>query len=294
MLSMTGFASTNCTLKDSLQRINIVSFMLKSVNARYFEIVCKIPSALQTLEIDLMTIARQELIRGKVLLTIYYSNPTYFKGPVQPAHAAIKSFLDAGSSVQQEFGVPGQVTISDLLAIPDLFVSNDEGIAEADRKQLLATMHHACKLLTESRAQEGAMLQDDIIKRTDLIKKTFLILQERAQQNFAQRQQKIAQEIQALESNKDAELIRYQINAELKRTDVTEELVRFSTHLNSLHIIIMNQESEKGRHIDFILQELTREINTISAKSSDAHIGQSVIAIKVELEKIREQMQNIV
>ena len=102
------------------------------------------------------------------------------------------------------------------------------------------------------------------------------------------------EQLQALELNKEADLIKYQLTNECKRSDVTEELVRFASHFNALEALITNDVLEKGRQLDFIIQELGRETNTIAAKSSDAYSGSLVITLKVELEKIREQIQNII
>ncbi len=293
MLSMTGFASLSTTLHDAHTKTVHLSCMVKSINSRYFEVMCKLPPSLQSLEIEAISIARQELIRGKCTLIIQCSDPAYFKNPIQPSLSAIGNYLEAAELVQQTYNVAGQVTISDLLLIPDLFTSIDSVIKEVTKEEILKLVKKACTQLTESRATEGAALAKDILARSVFIRQAFAEVSQRAQANSTQRQQKITTELQALDLSKDADLIRYQLTTELNRADVTEELVRFASHLDSLHSIIDKDATEQGRHIDFTLQELVREINTIAAKSSDAVIGKLVISIKVELEKIREQVQNI-
>lgn len=294
LLSMTGFASASIPFSIPNGEPGTLYLLLKSINARYFEVSCKLPYQLQPLEIDCINLFREHLYRGKITFSIQTGTPTIFHGTISPSLALIHSYVNAAHRVQQETGVPGTVTISDLIAIPDLFSPGDYSIDEGLKITLLQTIKKLCHQLTQTRQEEGKALAADIQARCKIISQSIQVITTLFQQNFELRRQKTMAEIQLLEQAKDTETIRHQIHLDLMKTDINEELVRFHSHLETLKDTLANSDIEKGRRIDFVLQEMLREINTIASKSLDAPISSLVITIKVELDKIREQAQNVV
>jgi uncharacterized protein (TIGR00255 family) len=294
ILSMTGFASKSLEISSPSGGLAHLSLILKSVNSRYFEATCKLPYSLQPLENDSITIFKEKLYRGKITFLVHCSDTTIFRGPVEPSLATITSYLAAAKRVQQECTIPGTLTISDLVLIPDLFTSQEHLADEQIQKQILQVAHELCDQLTESRRSEGAALARDIKERSTILHKSIETITSKAARNFELHRQKVLKQLEPLLDGKEADLIRHQLHMELSKADITEELVRFKSHLASLRQTLESTDIEKGRRIDFLLQELGREINTIAAKAADADIGALVITIKVELEKIREQAQNIV
>lgn len=296
--SMTGFASTTLNFSSSQDYQIYTIINLKTLNSRYFEITCKLPQALSHLETNFIKMLKERLQRGNIFLTITMSNQNTFQTNVEPSLQLAKNYVEAIRKVQKECSLPGQITIGDMLRLANniFVVEQPQECEKSLETALLAAVDTLITTLIATRVQEGKALQKDIQERHDLIKQDMHKITTAAHNFLEHKKKEVAQKIAALEGE-SSELIQARkavLHNELDKIDIHEEIVRFNDHLKNLDSLLDSDEQEKGRRINFILQELGREINTLSAKCSDVYIGSLAINIKVELEKIREQAQNII
>lgn len=293
--SMTGFASKTITLHAADGAQTQVTLSLKSLNSRYFETTCKMPLALQQLETRTIQLLKNELLRGHVYFTVYLADQAFLQSQVKPALSTAKNYLEALRSIQKEFNVEGHVTMADLVRLP-IFSIEERAIDTACEQQIMQEIHALVEQLIKVRTVEGASLKKDLEGRHAFVAEEICHIEKAANVVMADRKALILKKIAELEAQEEeyANMRRNTLYHELDKIDVHEEIVRFKTHLIAFDQIINSDSAEKGRRLDFTLQELGREINTIAAKCSDAAIGSMAINVKVELEKAREQVQNIV
>lgn len=297
LFSMTGFVSKTVNLPPSDSGVVAhLTFSIRSLNARFFEANCRIPQALISLEVEFSTRARALLKRGSLSISINVSDVNYFKGPVQASLSTIEHYLGALRSAKQKFSLPGEISVETLLQLPNIFVTDDVALAEQVKQKILIGFDQAIDELKNVRAIEGARLLEDINERITKLMKLMREIESAFAQAFEKRQKEVEEQLEKLQqsSGEVAQQQRMQLHLELDRIDVHEEITRFNTHIKSFRDTLDSEVEEKGRHLDFILQELGREINTMTAKCANSDMSSHAVAVKVELEKCREQVQNIV
>lgn len=295
IMSMTGFGSYSFIMPVKNSMITVM-LSLKSVNSRYFEVICKLPYAISNFETEFTKLLKRKLIRGTVTLNIHFSSLGELKGTVVPSLNLTQSYLDALNQIQKTFNVPGTITINDLITLPGIFETSEELLDEQTAKKLVDGLEKAIDILLKDREREGIAMGKDLQERVQLLAQSIQAIEPRATVVFEERKKQLMEHIDQLvgvnNETKEHQLI--MLNSQLDKLDIHEEIIRFKTHLENLKKTLAQEEQEKGKKIDFILQELLREINTLMAKCADATISAHAITIKVELEKAREQAQNIV
>lgn len=293
--SMTGFATKSfiLTIKESKLPISI---NLKSLNSRYFDVICKLPYPLNNLETDFVKIFKTKLLRGSINFTIHLGNPNAFKGAIEPSIPTLKNYFNALELIKKKFPVEGTVSIADVLMLPNIFITEEIEIDDATKAHIFKATEDLIKELIKVQANEGSALKKDILNRIAIIDKEINSIEKAFESLMVTQKQKMNDALKELENDasKFAEMQKNTLFAILDKIDVHEEIVRFKNHIKTLLQSLESPDIEKGKRIDFILQELSREINTITAKCSDGTISTHAINIKVELEKAREQTQNIV
>jgi uncharacterized protein (TIGR00255 family) len=299
LVSMTGFASTDAMLVlNGQEKINI-SMSLKSLNSRFFETTCKLPYLFSSLETDLIKLFKEKLIRGHIYFTVYMEESKLFKGDVEPSLALIKGYMQAIEKLKQHVpSMQGSLTIDNLFRIPNAFTQREWTLDEATKNQIFNLIHQLIISLQEARQKEGAVLAADLAERTRRLSAEIETIHQESNRLMEEQQHKVQIAMQEIiaSGNGDqlAEIRKNALLAMLDKMDIHEEIVRFKSHLENFNDYLHKTTHEKGKQLDFILQELGREINTVCAKCSDASIGSRAITVKVELEKAREQIQNIV
>ncbi len=293
---MTGFASKTLILTDKEGAQSQLTLSLKSLNSRYFEATCKLPAALTTLETDLIKLLKNKLHRGYIVLLVQVNNPNLFKGSVQADIAIAKSYLESIKQIQKECSLEGSITIDDILSLPNIFAAEEKTIDETTKKIIFDAVHTVIDELIKARMAEGNALQKDLLARIEIMHKNILSIEKIFETVMKKKKEEVNQRLRELPLNSQdvADMQRATLYLELDKMDIHEEIVRFNNHLETFKKNIVSSEEEKGRRLDFILQELARETNTIAAKCGDAEISGHAINIKVEVEKAREQVQNIV
>lgn len=293
--SMTGFASKSLMLTIDESKVPI-AISVKSLNSRYFDLNCKLPYPITNFETEFIKLFKSKLLRGSITFTIHLGNPTAFKGEIEPSIATIKNYLNALDIIKKKFAIEGTLSIANILLLPNIFITQEQDLDEKTKKVIFSTTDTLIEELIEMQTKEGAALKKDIIQRAERIDKEIKAIGKAFEILMVQQKQKTNEALAELEKDtgKFAEMQKNTLYAILDKIDVHEEIVRFKNHLKTLLESLDAAGIEKGKRIDFILQELSREINTITAKCSDGAISSHAINIKVELEKAREQTQNIV
>lgn len=295
-VSMTGFASKAITITLEDGNKVTITMSLKSLNSRFFETTFKMPYALSSLETELIKLFKEKLIRGHIYCTLYMGGQSSLQRAIEPAMNTVKGYLQAASFIKKECGMHDQLSLDTLLTLPDVFVVHDKEIDQAITQQIMAQAALLVQELIAVKAQEGIALKKDLLQRIAIIDQEMNAIEQSATTLLEEQKQKISKELQTidLDETKLSDIRKAALYAILDKIDIHEEIVRFKSHLKNIHEQIESTTIEKGKRLDFTIQELGREINTIGAKCSDASIGKRAINVKVELEKAREQVQNIV
>lgn len=293
--SMTGFATKSFILTIKEMKVP-ASINLKSLNSRYFDAICKLPYPLSNLETDFVKIFKAKLVRGSINFTIHLGNSNAFKGAIEPSIPTLQNYFNALELIKKKFPVEGTVSITDVLMLPNIFVTEEIEIDEATKAHIFKITEELIQELIKVQTNEGIALKKDILNRIAIIEKEINSIEKAFESLMVSQKQKMNDALKELENDvsKFAEMQKNTLFAILDKIDVHEEIVRFKNHIKTLVQSLESPDIEKGKRIDFILQELSREINTITAKCSDRTISSHAINIKVELEKAREQTQNIV
>lgn len=294
--SMTGFATKSLTLTLEDGSKAQVTINLKSLNSRFFEVTSKLPYPLSNLETDLTKLLRKNLLRGHIYFTIHTSTPNAFKSVVEPSVPILHDYLKAIDAIKKECGISDPLTLDNVLHLPNVFSLAEKSLDHTSKDLIIDSTKQLIDELITSQEQEGKTLHHDLAERIAIMQKEIDKIESSSAELMETQKAKVNQSLQELDDdeNKLADVQKNALYVMLDKMDIHEEIVRFKTHLGSLNSQLDAAAIEKGKRLDFTLQELAREINTIAAKCSDAAIGALAINVKVELEKAREQTQNIV
>lgn len=295
--SMTGFATKNLTISTPSGTGIHATITIKTLNNRFLDVSCKFPHVLSYLEPEVIRLSKAYLHRGSIYVTIHIANPQVLQSKVMPSIELAESYVNALKTVQTKLSLPGNITISDLVNLPNLFEGTEQINLEENTAALLASIESLLQVVVTARELEGTALQKDLEGRMHVIRENMQQIEPRALQVNVERQEHFVSELKKALEHAQVEPNATQLQSlygSFEKIDVHEEIVRFKNHLENFLVTLKDAQPQKGKKLDFILQELFREINTLSAKLTDAQASNSIIAIKVELEKAREQAQNLV
>lgn len=294
--SMTGYAAQTITITKGKDQKAHISLQLKALNSRYFELNAKLPPALSYLETELIKLFKKALSRGYVTFTVYVDNPSIFKGAVVPALSTARSYEKAIKGLKKEVNVTGDLSVDALVRLPNIFVVEEQAMDKQTAKAVLDAAKELVALVLKEREKEGVQLKKDINSRLASMKKEITDINKRFTAHMQEQKQKLSDLMDDLEGDASdlADARKSALYSVLDKIDIHEEIVRFESHLENMKELLSSPGSENGKRIDFTLQELAREINTITAKCSDSKISSMAINVKVEIEKAREQAQNVV
>ena len=290
---MTGYAKAEVFYNNSTYLIE-----LKSLNSKQLDLKINIPATYRDKEIEIKKLIAKELHRGKIDLFVNKksidSKPVYqINNEVVASYynqmIELTSKLDKTSNQKKDTGS----IISSLLKIPDVIVKKNEEISNEELNTVLSGIKEVIKKTLVSRSNEGKELLKDIVSRINLISKLLIHVKELSETMASKIEEKIKSKINSnfnliLDQNRfEQEMIYY-----LEKLDMTEEVVRLKSHIKYFEEVI-KERSPVGKKLNFISQEIGREINTIGSKCSNADIQKIVVEMKNELEKIKEQLLNI-
>jgi len=268
---------------------------LKSVNHRYFEFSARVPRSCSFLEERLKKLCHTEIARGKIECHVSLEFLGESNIEVALNQGVLRGYLDAFALMETEHGVRNDITASSLIRVPDLFGIQKKAIDEEEIWQVVEqAAKQALAKFIEMRQTEGQNLQTDILARTDEILAHVVFIDERSPQIVAEHSAKLTARMQELLESASVDEQRLLTEAAIfaDKTSVAEETVRLRSHLEQL-AAFFNSPEAIGRKMDFLVQEINREANTIGSKANDIEMARRVVEIKSNVEKIREQVQNI-
>ncbi|ADL07782.1 YicC/YloC family endoribonuclease [Thermosediminibacter oceani] len=285
--SMTGYGRGR-----SIGKVNW-EVEIKSVNHRFLEIYIRLPKPWLFLEERIRSFIKERIARGRIDVFINYSSET-LPVDIKIDKKAVESYYKKLAELREEIGFEGPVSLSLLSMMPDLFKVEQQFPEEEEMwSSLKGALQEAVDGLIQMRTREGVNLWRDISSRLDIIQKRVENIKLRADAVVEEYRKKLRQKIERISQGElNEERLETEVVFFAERSDINEELVRIESHIAQLRGMPESKDLS-GKKMDFIAQELFREVNTIAAKSSDYKIAQEVIEIKSELEKIREQLQNI-
>ena len=288
MLSMTGYGRAMREL-DGRQ----LTIELKSVNHRFLDLSFRMPRNLMFLEDDARKLIGARLSRGHVDVFMTYRNARSDARKVQVDRALFDAYASALSSLTDS-GVEDDRSLMSIARLPDvLVVTEAEEDQDALRELLKETLDAALDQLIEMRRREGAEMKKDLAFRTDRIEEMTNAVEARYPETVEEYTRRLRASIEELIGrNVDETRLLTEVAVMADRSAIAEETVRLHAHIAQLRECLEKAEPV-GRRIDFLVQELNREVNTISSKSQDVPITQLVVSMKAEIEKLREQLQNI-
>jgi uncharacterized protein (TIGR00255 family) len=288
--SMTGFGRAQIS-RDGID----VSVEIKSLNSRFLEINLKLPAIVQPKEFEIKELIRRRISRGKITVTIDFKVNPSVQSPIKVNFDFVGAYVKALRELKRKFKVKGEIKLEHLLSLPNIFDVNSFDISEEQWEILKEGIEKALENLIESRCKEGEQLAEDIEKRVKMISEKVDLIQKLSEENLRGRQKKLREKVHEIFS--DVEFDRNRLEAELlilaDKLDVTEECIRLKSHVNVFLEVMKSDDVAVGKRLNFILQEMLREATTIGAKTDDVEVTYLVVGIKEEIEKIREQLQNV-
>ena len=290
--SMTGFGRGE--YNDGKRNIIVE---IKSVNHRYSDISVKMPRRYSFAEDKIKNTVKEKIKRGKVDVSVMVENLTENDVNVKLNTMVAQQYYDNLQELQNQFHVSGDITLQFLATMPDVLKSIPDVEDEAEiTKCILEPVKQAAANLENMRAVEGEKLADDLILRGRIIKDLFDQIEERAALVPQAYTEKLRERIKDLIGNsvtipEDRILVEAAIFAD--KCSITEELTRLNSHMDQLETIISKSSQPDGKKLDFLVQEMNREANTIGSKANDIEVTNLMLQVKAEIEKIREQVQNI-
>lgn len=287
---MTGFG--RCEQNDGQRKITVE---IKSVNHRFLDMTIKIPKKLNFFEANIRTLLKKYIQRGKVDVFILYEDLTENTNVLKYNQELAKEYWSYFEKMANQFRIVNNVTVADLARFPEVFTMEEQGIDEESLWNLLerAVTEAAIKLV-ETRKTEGENLRQDMLAKLDGMLLHVDYIENRFPELIADYQVNLKNKVKELLDGAqldDARIIT-EVTIYADKICVDEEVVRLKSHIQSVKAILKEQEGV-GRKLDFMAQEMNREANTILSKSNDMEITNRAIELKTEIEKIREQIQNI-
>ena len=288
--SMTGFGRCE-VLKDSRK----FTVELKSVNHRYLDVNIRMPKKLNFFETSIRTLLKSYADRGKVDIFITYEDLSQSQVSVKYNAALAAEYLKYLNQMAEEFSLDNDVRVSTLSRYPEVFTMEECSEDEAELwNGLKEALEGAFSQFVEMRTKEGERLKEDILLKLDLLSEQIRFIEERSPQIIAEYRTKLEEKMREL--LEDTQIDDNRIAAEVilfaDKICTDEEVVRLKSHIQHMKETL-EESNGIGRKLDFIAQEMNREANTILSKANDLDISNRAISLKTEIEKIREQIQNI-
>jgi uncharacterized protein (TIGR00255 family) len=267
----------------------------KSVNHRFLEIALRTPASLYPLEMEYKKKIAERFKRGRIDVSIRLEGESNDTSKVNLNMDIAQGYFDVLSRLKTEFNIQEPISLKNLINFRDIFTPPAETQLDADLLNSVEKMlHEALTILVNMRQDEGIVLFSDMQMRLQAIDEIMGKIQLRAPQVVLEYQKRLSERIKDLTAGLELDDVRLaqEVAVMADRCDITEEIVRMQSHIGQFEALLQSDEAE-GRKIDFLLQEMNREINTIGSKGNDLEIARQVIEVKSELGKLREQAQNI-
>jgi uncharacterized protein (TIGR00255 family) len=288
---MTGFGRAEVS-RDGIN----ISAEVRSVNSRYLDLTLRLPRSISQREKELKDIVRTFLNRGNLNITVKIAYDSNGAIPLKVNTAAAKSYFKLLNEIRKSVKIREQVKLEHLLTFSEVLEPvEEEETDEREWELVQETVRQALENLNTMRSQEGSELAKDLEKRIHWMEGTLNEVEKLSKERIPEERKNLHERIAQLVEDKfvlDQNRLELEIALMVDKLDITEECVRYRSH-NKFFLEALNKNEAAGRKLNFLVQEMNREANTIGSKSSDAAIAHMIIGLKEELEKIREQLQNI-
>ncbi|HEX7504633.1 MAG TPA: YicC/YloC family endoribonuclease [Syntrophales bacterium] len=292
MLSMTGYGRAEALIEGRRWIIEI-----KSLNHRYVEIITRLPNVLSSLEVDIKKRVGEQIFRGRIEISIQADAESGLDNGVQYSinMPLLRNYYSLLTKIKEDLDLKDEIEMKTLVRFKEIFVPSetrfDPTVAWGG---LQKTLDEALGALIRMRQVEGEVLKKDFLERLNALKRFIASTKARAPRTVLEYKQRLQDRIRELAEGLEIDPVRLSQEVALlaEKSDITEEIVRFESHIGQVEKLLQGSEAI-GRKLDFLLQEMGREVNTIGSKSNDIAIAQDVIELKSELAKLREQAQNV-
>ena len=288
--SMTGFG--RCEVSENNRKFTVE---MKSVNHRYLDVNIKMPKKLNFFESAIRALLKDYIQRGKVDMFITYEDMTENNVSIKYNKEIAAEYLKYLKDMAEEFALDNDIRVSTLSRYPEVLTMEEQTIDEEGIwKTLEKAIRGAAEGFVETRIKEGENLRTDLISKLDGMLSYVDFIQERSPQIIAEYKQKLEDKVKDLlaDVNVDENRLLMEVTIFADKVCVDEEIVRLKSHIETTKATLQAGGS-MGRKLDFIAQEMNREANTILSKANDLEISNRAIELKTEIEKVREQIQNI-
>lgn len=288
--SMTGFG--RCETVNANQKITIE---IKAVNHRYLDVNMKMPKKLSFFEASMRNVLKEYIERGKVDIFVTYEDYTEENYSVKYNKEIARSYFEHINQMAEDFDIDNDIKASALARFPEVLTLEEQ---QVDEKELWAdlekTLRGALEAFVEARVKEGENLKRDIISKLDNMLENVSYVEQRAPEIIDEYKKKLTEKVSEYlqDSTIDEARILTEVTIFTDKICVDEEIVRLKSHINATKDALNNGGS-LGRKLDFIAQEMNREANTILSKANDLRTSNYAIDLKTDIEKVREQIQNI-
>lgn len=291
LLSMTGYGRASAGNKKFIVEVEI-----KSINSRYLEMFLKLPQLLQNKEYELREIVKSKIKRGKLNIMILLRKNGLAENEISLDEDRLKNYLSLLKQVKKTAKLNDKIKLDHLLFSRDIFTSSLDEISEQEFEFVKSALLSAIENLIEMKSKEGKELEKDLKKRIKIIEKHLNEIESLSKgsvnEHFNKYQEKVKQLLEEKNSSVMDERLLLELAVIAEKSDIAEECVRLRSHLK-FFLEALEKESEPGRKLNFLCQEMNRETNTISSKTLSVKITHNTVFIKEEIERIREQIQNV-
>lgn len=289
--SMTGFGHGEVS-NDKNQKVTVE---MKSVNHRYCDISLKLPKKLAMFEANIRNIMKEYASRGKIDIYVSYEDLSETAVSLHYNQAMAEEYMQVFKKMQEDFNIETKITAEALAKYPEVVTIEEVQQDEEVWCELLeAALRQAAEKFVETRTIEGANLKRDLLGKLDQMAADVAFIEERSPQIIAEYRSKLEEKVKEFleDSTIEENRIAAEVTLYADKIAVDEEIVRLQSHISSMTDVLESDESI-GRKLDFMAQEMNREANTILSKSSDVDLADHAIELKTNVEKVREQIQNI-
>ncbi|MFQ5752608.1 MAG: YicC/YloC family endoribonuclease [bacterium] len=288
--SMTGFGRSE--YKENGLDILVE---IRSLNHRFLDVEIRAPKNVLAFEQEIKELIRSQLSRGRVNATINIKGEQELSVGLAIDKPLATTYIQLLKELQEELRLEGPIKLDQLLQFPDIITfENSKRLEEDIWEPLKKTLNSALSDLKQMRLKEGLEIKKDLVSRVDVIETIIKKIENKSKNQSREEFNKLKARLQEISKSEVIDEGRLEMEVALlaDKIDVTEECIRFKSH-NTLFLELLENGESEGRKLNFLLQEMHREANTIGAKSNDAQISHWVVEIKEEVEKLREQIQNI-
>lgn len=290
--SMTGYGFEEIKYKDAKILVEI-----RTVNSRYMDFKPKIPHHFLYLENTIKQIISAYFHRGRVDVFIQIDGDAFTQKTIKTDWELLDQYINKLEEIKKRYGLQGDIPLHMLASLPEVIsvIELDDHHNDVE-KQIVDCIKKACEQVVASREKEGNYLLKDISERASFIQKLLDLFESRRTSVVNEYKEKIKRRIEEYTKDEitfDDTYILHEIALLAEKGDITEEITRMNSHLDQLFLTIQKETGPIGRKLDFIMQELLREANTIGSKSTDREISSHVVTLKSTIEKMKEQIQNI-